>query len=120
MKTRSLSLIVAAAACLPGLASAQTTPAQQIVITAPKLMSVPAVLAEVGQRVAYQMSDGHTLVVEGRGRQLRVRHAGQSAHLLRPNEQGRFVSADQQVALQMTRDASGEALVSFSYPGPAL
>lgn len=121
MNTFSVSLIVAAAAALPAFAHAQVITNQQIVVTAPKAaLSVPAVLAEVGQRSTYEMSDGHRLVVEARGRLLRVRHAGQAAQLLRPNAQGRFVSSDQQVALQMSRDDRGDTLVSYSYTAPAL
>lgn len=121
MNSFSISLLVAAAAVLPAFAHAQAVTSQQIVITAPKAtLSVPAVLAEVGQRSTYQMSDGHRLVVEARGRMLRVRHAGQAAQLLRPNAQGRFESSDQQVALQMSRDDRGDTLVSYSYPAPTL
>lgn len=120
MNTTSLSLLMAAA-LLPALAEAETAAPQQVVITAPKhRLSTPAVLAEVGQRSAYEMSDGHTLVIEGRGRLLRVRHAGRALHYLRPDGDGSFVSADRQVALQMTRGERGDAVVRLSYPAPAL
>ncbi|MCW5609442.1 MAG: hypothetical protein KIS83_01950 [Rubrivivax sp.] len=105
LRTLGPALALCAAALLPLAVQAGDTD-QRVEITASRLSGAALVDRGIDQRFA--LENGRVLSVAGAGESLSVRYGRRAARLLRHDGQGRFVSADGLLALQIEADRFGD------------